>query len=172
MYCCPLTQMFSDLPFGGSDFVGPAATSTRSASCRPFGPELGGLRMPGSWMNVSTASTTRMKTTSATTITSQYSVSIESACGDPPDSGENASPNAVPAKASRTRSATAVQNASARRRRVRGGSAKGCGILVTAPRTATRHRRASTALEHGLAALAERRDALREVAGRGHLLLD
>ncbi len=46
MYCWPLTQMLSDLPLGGSFLVGPEAKSVPlSASCSPFGPEFGGLRM-------------------------------------------------------------------------------------------------------------------------------
>src|SRR3954451_5995307 len=212
MYCWPLTQMLSDLPFGGRSFVGPAATSTRSASWRPFGPELGGVRIPGSWMNVSTARTTRItaapivqpisrrvlpricaataprrarnlkteyssapstptNTTIATAMMSQYSVSIESACGDPPDSGENASPNAVAANARSNTTAAGRLSASARRRVWR-RRAKGSGIVCTARRTGRPPAVFLPTFEHGAAARQKRRHALREVGGGGHLALD
>src|SRR4051794_28583442 len=108
----------------------------------------------------------------ATTITSQYRVSILSACGEPPDSGEKASPNAVAARASGASSATARQSARTRRRRITwGGAPKTRGILFTARRITIRRGWSLTASEHGGPALEERRDALGEVAGARHLLL-
>ena len=61
MYCWPLTQMFSDLPFGGSFWLGPEAKSVPpSASCSPLAPEFGGLRIAGSLAKVKVARTTRI----------------------------------------------------------------------------------------------------------------
>src|SRR5215211_2475674 len=97
---------------------------------------------------------------------------MSSACGEPPDSGENASPKAVPA--SPRRSSNAIGSAGARTRRkqerVR-GAAKGSGIVFTARRTRTLAPGRLTTAEHRLAALDEGGDALGEVAGGGQLLL-
>src|SRR5688572_20075501 len=98
---------------------------------------------------------------------------MSSACGEPPDSGENASPNAVPASASSSSSASGSADTRTRRRGVvRRGAAKGSGILFTARRTTAFAPAPLTTSEHGAPALRECGDALREVAGGGHLLLD
>src|SRR4051812_29137599 len=98
---------------------------------------------------------------------------MSSACGEPPDSGENASPKALPVHTRSSISAAGSASAARRRRgRVRRGAAKGSGIVFTARRATSLAPSASTTGEHGLPALEEGRDALGEVAGGGHLLLD
>src|SRR4051812_45723518 len=106
-------------------------------------------------------------------MTSQYSSSMLSACGEPPDSGENASPNAVPVSARSARSAAGSSRATARRRRMRrGGAAKGSGIVVTGRTTTSRAQGRLPTTEPGRAALGECGAPLGEVARRGELLLD
>src|SRR3954465_1451538 len=96
-----------------------------------------------------------------------------SACGEPPDSGEKASPKAVVASASGTSSATARHSVSMRRRGITWrGAPKTRGIVFTARRTTGRHGWSSAPVEHRDPALEERRDALGEVGRARHLLLD
>src|ERR1700712_1026134 len=95
-----------------------------------------------------------------------------SAFGEPPDSGEKKSADAPEANASRVSAASARVTNRRERREWRERRPKTRRILFTARRIATQSGARLLPPEGGLALLEERADALREVVGLGHLLLD
>src|SRR5512132_1232174 len=98
---------------------------------------------------------------------------MSSALGDPPLSGVNASPNAVPVTTNSRARASRTTSARRRGRRLAGVRAKARRILFRDPgETGRRWRVGLRASEGGRALLDERRHACGEVPRRGHLLLD
>src|SRR6059058_2189266 len=94
------------------------------------------------------------------------------AFGEPPSSGAIALAEAPAAQASRASAASARQASRRERRECRRRRPKTAGILFTARRIATQRGARLPATECSPSLLEEGADALHEVVGLGHLLLD
>src|SRR4051812_28257025 len=105
-----------------------------------------------------------MKTTSARAKTSHHNVLMRFALGEPPCSGLKVLASAMPVAARTATRTPSRANAMARRRRV--------GAARRKARRFYSENGHSGSAERGLALLHERRDALDEVCGARHLLLD